>query len=59
MENLASRHQHLFTENFGKTKKIRNGLRLEKKGFRSRLRTGKVLAAHVSVMKMTTFNRVR
>ena len=31
MENLESCHQHLFKKNVGKTKKIRNGLQLEKK----------------------------
>ena len=33
-ENLGSCHQRLFKKNVGKTKRIRNGLRFEKKDLR-------------------------
>ena len=56
---MGSHHQSLFKENVGKTKKYKEWPTIGEKGFESRLRTGKVLAPHASVMKTTTFNRVR
>jgi len=58
MENLGSRHQRLFKENVGKTKKVKEWSIVCEKGFGSHLHPGKVLAPHMSVMKMTAFNRV-
>ena len=51
------RHQHLFEENVRKTKKGSANLK-KKKGFKSCLRAGKVLAPTRPSQRMAAFNRV-